>query len=142
MSAAGLRSSASTTRANGSRWRTNARAVCAEPNGDLVTDSTREMMRIEAVLVVGSQALIRAVRDSVRKLGRADVVTCEVREAQTRAAELRPFAIVMHDDVYAFDSTEFDALARGKWFSVNVESARRTICGRRTVPMLAVPAST
>jgi hypothetical protein len=77
-----------------------------------VTDSTREMMRIEAVLVVGSQALIRAVRDSVRKLGRADVVTCEVREAQTRAAELRPFAIVMYDDVYAFDSTEFDALAR------------------------------
>jgi hypothetical protein len=71
------------------------------------------MMQIEAVLFVGeSKALLRVVRDSVRKLGRADVVTCAVRNVQTRAAELRPFAIVIHEEMYAFDSAEFDALAR------------------------------
>ena len=32
--------------------------------------------------------------------------------AERPAAELRPFAIVMHEDMYAFDSKEFDALAR------------------------------
>jgi hypothetical protein len=79
-----------------------------------VTDSTREMMQMKTVLVVGeSRALVRAVQDSLRKLRCADVVvTCAMREVQTRAAELRPFAIVMHEDMYAFDSAEFDALAR------------------------------
>ena len=32
--------------------------------------------------------------------------------APTRVAELWPFAIVMSDDLYAFDAAEFDALAR------------------------------
>jgi hypothetical protein len=35
-----------------------------------------------------------------------------LREAPTRAAELRPFAIVVHEDLHAFDSVEFDSLAR------------------------------
>jgi site-specific recombinase len=78
-----------------------------------VNDSTREMMRIDVVLVVGgSQSLIRVVRESVVKLKRADLVTCDMRAAQTRAAELRPFAIVMPDELHAFDSAEFAALAR------------------------------
>jgi site-specific recombinase len=78
-----------------------------------VSDDTREMVRIDAVLVVGgSQTLIGAVRETVAKLKRADLVTCEMREAATRAAALRPFAIVMHEELHAFDSTEFAALAR------------------------------
>lgn len=76
-------------------------------------DSTREMARIDAVLVVsGSQALIRVVRESLDRLRRADLVTCEMRDAQTRAAGLRPFAIVMPEELHAFDSVEFAALAR------------------------------
>jgi site-specific recombinase len=76
-------------------------------------ESTREVTRIEAVLVVsGSPALIRAVRDGVRRLRRADLVTCDLRDVPTRAAELRPRAIVISQDLYAFDSAEFDALAR------------------------------
>lgn len=66
-----------------------------------------------AVLVVaGSPSLLKAVHRGTRNLQATAVVTCSVREAPTRAAELRPLAIVMHEDVYAFDSTEFHALAR------------------------------
>ena len=39
-------------------------------------------------------------------------MTCELRDAPTRVAELWPFAIAMSDDLYAFDSAESDALAR------------------------------
>lgn len=78
-----------------------------------MSDDTREMVRIDAVLVVGgSQALIGAVREVVVRIRRADLVTCEMREAATRAASLRPFAIVMSEELHAFDSTEFAALAR------------------------------
>lgn len=66
-----------------------------------------------AVLVVGGSSwLIKAVHGGARSLQGADVVACDVREAPTRAAEVRPFAIVMNEEVYAFDSAEFDALAR------------------------------
>jgi hypothetical protein len=65
------------------------------------------------VLVVGgSRPLITAVHEVVRRLDGAEVVSCRVREAPTRTAELRPFAIVMNEDVHAFDAVEFDALAR------------------------------
>jgi hypothetical protein len=71
------------------------------------------MLRIEAVLVVGSsRPLIQAVQQSVGKLRGADVVTCELRDVQTRAAQLRPFAMVIAEHLYAFDPLEFDALAR------------------------------
>ena len=99
------------------------RARCSSPRADqdapaarnkcLVADSTQEVVQIAAVLVVGgSPALIKAVHEGAGELQGTEVVTCAVREAPTRAAELRPFAIVMSEDVYAFDSKEFDALAR------------------------------
>jgi hypothetical protein len=78
-----------------------------------VADSTREIVQIAAVLVVGgTRPLIKAVHEVVRGLQGAEVVSCGVREAPTRTAELRPFAIVMNEDVHAFDALEFDALAR------------------------------
>jgi hypothetical protein len=78
-----------------------------------VADSTQEVVQVAAVLVVGgSPTLIKAVQHGVRGLEGTEVVSCAVREAPTRAAELRPFAIVMSEDVYAFDSKEFEALAR------------------------------
>jgi hypothetical protein len=42
----------------------------------------------------------------------ANVAFCELRDAPTRVAELWPFAIIMSEDLYAFDAAEFDALAR------------------------------
>ena len=78
-----------------------------------MADSTRKIAQIAAVLVVGgSRTLIKTVHEVVRRLHGAEVVSCGVREAPTRTAELRPFAIVMNEDVHAFDAVEFDALAR------------------------------
>ena len=65
------------------------------------------------VLVVGGPTqLIDCTRRAATVVPLANVTTCELRDAPTRVAELWPFAIVMSDDLYAFDSAEFDALAR------------------------------
>jgi len=78
-----------------------------------VADSTQQTVQIAAVLVVGgSRSLIKTVRRAAHGVQCTEVVTCAVREASTRAAELRPLAIVLNEDVYAFDAAEFDALAR------------------------------
>jgi hypothetical protein len=78
-----------------------------------VTDSTQKVVRIAVVLVVGgSRSLLDAVHGCTSSVNAAEVVSCDVRQAATRAAELRPAAIVMSEEVYAFDSAEFDALAR------------------------------
>jgi len=49
---------------------------------------------------------------AARSVPMANVASCELRDAPTRVAELWPFAIVMSEDLYAFDAAEFDALAR------------------------------
>ena len=65
------------------------------------------------VLVVGGPpALLECTEGASRSVPGAEVVSCELRDAPTRVAELWPFAIVMSDDLYVFDSAEFDALAR------------------------------
>jgi hypothetical protein len=75
--------------------------------------NTLETNPTTTVLVVGGpQALVECVERSSRTVPRAEVVTCELREAATKVAELWPFAIIMSEDLYAFDSAEFDALAR------------------------------
>ena len=78
------------------------------------------------VLVVGGpQALIECARNASHAIPGAEVVNCELRDAPTRVAELWPFAIVMSDDLYSFDSAEFDALARdvrARLITVKVES--------------------
>jgi hypothetical protein len=75
--------------------------------------NTLETSPLTTVLVVGGpQLLIDCVTRASRNVPAAEVVTCELRDAPTRVAELWPFAIVMSEDLYAFDSVEFDALAR------------------------------
>lgn len=65
------------------------------------------------MLLVGpTPELVEAARRAAFNVPACDVVLCEVKEAATRIAELRPFAIVMSEDVYSFDAAEFDALAR------------------------------
>jgi hypothetical protein len=75
--------------------------------------NTLETNPATTVLVVGGPPLmVDCARKASSAVPTAEVVTCELRDAPTRVAELWPFAIVMSDDLYAFDSAEFDALAR------------------------------
>ena len=70
--------------------------------------------RVEAaptVLVIACPAaLLRRVRD-VAIQGQTLVVESDVASAPTLAAQTRPLAMVMLDDVYAFDPPFFMALA-------------------------------
>jgi hypothetical protein len=69
----------------------------------------------------------------------ASVVSCELREAPTRVAELWPFAIVMSEDLYAFDSAEFDALARdvsARLITVAVQSSTSIVNDAELGPKL------
>ena len=64
------------------------------------------------VVVGGPKELIDATRQAAGVAAAARVETAELANAATVVASVRPFAIVMSEDVYAFDSVEFDALAR------------------------------
>lgn len=70
--------------------------------------------------------MVECVERSARVVPRVEVVTSEMREAATRVAELWPFAIIMSEDLYAFDSAEFDALARDVRSRLIVVSAAAT----------------
>jgi hypothetical protein len=91
-----------------------------------VARNTLETAPATTVLVVGGpQALIACTQQAARSVPPAQVVSCELRDAPTRVAELWPFAIVMSEDLYAFDSSEFDALARdvrARLITVTVDS--------------------
>jgi hypothetical protein len=64
------------------------------------------------VVVGGPRVLVDATRQAAGIAAAARVETAELATAATVVATHRPFAIVMSEDVYAFDSAEFDALAR------------------------------
>lgn len=89
--------------------------------------NTLETNPTTTILVVGaSPALVECVERASRVVPRVQLVTCEVREAATRVAELWPFAIIMSEDLYAFDAAEFDALARDVRSRLIVVSASAT----------------
>ncbi len=79
-----------------------------------VSQSDIPTSRIEAapmVLVIGCPPkLLKRVRD-VAIQGQTLVVEADVASSPTLAAQTRPLAIVMLDDVYAFDPPFFMALA-------------------------------
>lgn len=77
------------------------------------------------LVIAGAPQLLDCVERSARAVPRAQVLRCELREAATRVAELWPFAIVISDDLYAFDAAEFDALARDVRSKLIVVSAAR-----------------
>ena len=75
--------------------------------------TTLETNPAVTVLVVGGpQELLTMTQRAARSVPIAEVVFAELRDAPTRAAEKWPFTIVVSEDLYAFDATEFDALAR------------------------------
>jgi hypothetical protein len=68
---------------------------------------------LDVVVVVGGpKSLVDATREAARLVANARIEVAELSEAVNVVASCRPFAIVMNEDIYAFDSVEFDALAR------------------------------
>ncbi len=70
------------------------------------------MPAISVVVVGGPDNLVEAVRRSIGKHAAARVVGTDVAGAATAVASARPFAVVISEEIYGFDSGEFDALAR------------------------------
>ena len=88
--------------------------------------NTLESNPTTTVLVIGgAPPLLECAERSARAVPRAQVLRCELREAATRVAELWPFAIIISDDLYDFDSAEFDALARDVRSKLIVVSGHR-----------------
>src|ERR1700759_1176850 len=74
---------------------------------------TLEHMPVLNVVVIGGpDQLVEAARRAASLVTNASLVTAEVASAATSVARARPFAVVMSDELYGFDSREFDALAR------------------------------
>lgn len=79
-----------------------------------VSSSATRIPAASAVVVVvgGPRELVDATRLAAGVAAAARIETAELASAATIVATHRPFAIVMSEDIYAFDSAEFDALAR------------------------------
>lgn len=94
----------------------------------------------EVVVVVGGpRELIEAARQAAGVAAAARIEIAELGTAATVVATHRPFAIVISEDVYAFDSAEFDALARdvnATLLKVDVAGASRDQLERTLLPRL------
>lgn len=75
---------------------------------------TREQIALVSIVVVGGpDSLVEAVRRCAGGVSRgARVVRAQIQSAADHIARERPFAIVLSEELYAFDAEEFDALAR------------------------------
>lgn len=92
------------------------------------------------VVVVGGPAdLIAATRQAAGVAAAARLETAEIGNAATVVATHRPFAIVMSEDVYAFDSAEFEALARdvnAVLIRIDIDNATKAKLERTLMPKL------
>jgi hypothetical protein len=70
--------------------------------------------RTPVVLVAGGPDELLAAAQRAAQIESPSIVveTCGALTAATVAASVRPFAIVVSQDIYSFDPTEFSALAR------------------------------
>lgn len=75
--------------------------------------TTEKAVTVPVVLVVGSADLTARCREVLRspRATPAHIKECDLPSAATHAARWRPLAIVLSEDLYAFDAPEFDALA-------------------------------
>jgi hypothetical protein len=75
--------------------------------------STLPEHRIALILAVApSEELLAACRESARYLTATNVEVTDVKSVATDVASWRPFAIVIEEELFAFDPDEFIALAR------------------------------
>ena len=66
-----------------------------------------------SILLVGARSPHEALcRECAAHAAGATLEICSMAELTTRAAELRPLAIIVPSDILAFDPSEFHALAR------------------------------
>ena len=70
------------------------------------------MQALTVLVIGGPDPLVEATRRAAALVTNAAVITAAVATAATRVANARPFAIVVSDELYGFDASEFDALAR------------------------------
>lgn len=81
---------------------------------------------ISVVVVGGPDELVDATKHAALTATTARVHSCDLSQAATTVARIRPYAIVVDESVYGFDSSEFDALAR----DVNAEIVRVDSSGK------------
>jgi hypothetical protein len=74
------------------------------------------------LLVGGSDRLAVWCDDAAAAASGAMIERCDMKTAATAATQIRPFAIVIPEDLYEFDTTELDALARDVQASLVVVS--------------------
>jgi hypothetical protein len=100
-------------------------------------DTTERTVNVPVVLVVGSAELTERCREVVRspRATPAHVKECDLTMAATMVARWRPLAIVLTEDLYAFDATEFDALAKDVK-SMLVRVQRERVTAAQLEPML------
>ncbi len=67
---------------------------------------------ITVIVIGGPETLVEAVRHVTMTTTNARVTQTDLPSAATNVARSRPFAIVISEEIYAFDAAEFDALAR------------------------------
>jgi len=97
--------------------RASSRSAVTKPKPDHFFEDANSTLRplpAPMVLVVGGpEALVLAARQVAHaESPTISVQGCDVAEAINIATRHRPFAIVMSQDVYAFDPNELAALAR------------------------------
>lgn len=65
-----------------------------------------------ALVVGGSEELAKTCKQAISQASAGKVITCDVGHTATVAADARPYAVVVPEDLYGFDPSEFDALGR------------------------------
>jgi len=98
--------------------------------------------RASSVIVVvgGPPELVAAARIAAGVAAAARLETAEIATAATVIATHRPFAVVLSEDVYAFDAAEFEALARdvnAEMVRIDTSNATRERLERLLMPRLA-----
>jgi hypothetical protein len=93
------------------------------------------------VVVIGGPAdLVAAVRLAAGVAAAARVETAELATAATVIATHRPFAVVVSEDMYAFDAAEFSALAKdvnAALIRIDTAGATRQKLERALMPRLS-----
>lgn len=75
--------------------------------------STIPERRLPALVVIApGKTLLEACVETMHFVTVGRVEIADIKNVATRVAEERPFAIVVEEDVFAFDPAEFQALAR------------------------------
>jgi hypothetical protein len=75
--------------------------------------STIPARRLPVLVVIApDKGLLDACHETLRYVSAARVEVADVRGAATLVASKRPFAVVLEEDVFSFDPSEFEALGR------------------------------